>query len=133
MQEELEGMKLSLGANKRLKSQKSIERLFESGNRLHKYPIRAVFQFTEDATSEFQIAVSVPKKLVKKATNRNLIKRRMREAFRLNQAQLKISKKMEVMFIFSTKDLEEYAVIEKAIRVLIDSLNSLSNDNNEGK
>lgn len=122
-------MKFSLGSDKRLKSQKKIDRLFTEGKRIQKFPLRAVFFAEESETPKIQIAVSVPKKLVKKANNRNLIKRRMREAFRLNQYQLNTSQNLEIMFIYSTSEIMDYAKIEKSMKVLIDSLNSLSDDN----
>lgn len=121
-------MKFSLGSDKRLKSQKKIDRLFTEGKRIQKFPLRAVFFTEESETTKIQIAVSVPKKLVKKANNRNLIKRRMREAFRLNQYQLNTAQNLDIMFIYSTSEIMDYAKIEKSMKVLIDSLNSLLDD-----
>ncbi len=121
-------MKFTLGSEKRLKSRKKIERLFASGNRIQKFPLKAVYVIEPSESFGFQIAVSVPKKLFKRAVDRNLLKRRMREAFRLNQYQLELKQKVEIMFIYSTKEIQDYTRIEKAMLVLIDSLNSISND-----
>lgn len=126
-------MKFSLGADKKLKSQKKIERLFTEGKRIQKFPLRAVFFLEPSEKTEYQIAVSVPKKLLKKASDRNLIKRRMREAFRLNQYQLNLPSKIEVMFIYTTSEILDYAKIEKSMIALIDFLNSLSSDNTSKK
>lgn len=126
-------MNFSFGADKKLKSQKKIERLFTEGKRVQKFPLRAVYFFESSEDVSFKIAVSVPKKLVKKANKRNLIKRRMREAFRLNQHKLVHPENWEIMFIYSTSEILEYAKIEKSMVVLIDSLNSLSNDNTSEK
>ena len=98
-------MKFTLGSEKRLKSRKKIERLFESGNRLQKFPLKAVYVVEPTESPGFQIAVSVPKKLFKRAVDRNLLKRRMREAFRLHQHQLKLEQKWEIMFIYSNKEI----------------------------
>jgi|SRR5690606_1101056 len=121
-------MKFTLGADKRLKSQKKIERLFLSGKRAQSFPLKSVFFFEPEEPSGVQIAVSVPKKLFKKSVDRNLLKRRIREAFRLHQHQLKLQNKLEVMFIYSANEIHEFSKIEKAMLVLIDSLNSISND-----
>lgn len=121
-------MKFTLGSEKRLKSRKKIERLFVSGNRIQKFPLRAVYRREPTESSGFQIAVSVPKKLFKRAVDRNLLKRRIREAFRLNQHQLELKQKVEIMFIYSAKEIQDFDQIEKAMLVLIDSLNSISDD-----
>lgn len=126
-------MKFTLGSEKRLKSRKKIDRLFASGNRLQKFPLKAVYVVEPTELPGFQIAVSVPKKLFKRAVDRNLLKRRMREAFRIHQNQLELKQKLEIMFIYSTKEIQDFDRIEKAMLVLIDSLNSISNDSNSEK
>lgn len=119
-------MDFTLGKDKKLKSRKRIERLFESGKRIKKFPVTAVYFFDENSEPGFQIAVSVPKRFFKKAVDRNLIKRRIREAFRLNQDKLNLSQKLEVMFIYSTPEIKDYAAIEKSMLSLISSLNEAS-------
>lgn len=121
-------MNLSLGKDKRLKSQKKIERLFSDGKMYHRFPVRVVY-FIEEGLDSFEIAVSAPKKFLKKAVERNVIKRRMREAFRLHQNQLKVKGKLEVMFIYSTSEIKDFQTIEKSILELISHLNKISNDN----
>lgn len=125
-------MKFTLGKDKKLKSRKRIERLFVSGKRIQKFPLKAVY-FSEPNDAGFQLAVSVPKKLFKRATDRNLLKRRMREAFRIHQEKLKLNSKLEIMFIYSTNEILDFDQIERAMIALIDSLNSISNDNNSEK
>lgn len=120
-------MNLTLGKNKRLKSKKKIQRLFESGQRVKKYPMSAVV-FIDSSSTNFEIAVSVPKKLHKRAVHRNLLKRRMREAFRLHQHELKIDGKLEIMLIYTSNEIVDFKKIEKAVQYLINSLNSLSNE-----
>ncbi|MDD3773329.1 MAG: ribonuclease P protein component [Weeksellaceae bacterium] len=126
-------MKLSLGRKKRLKSRKKIERLFIQGERSYKFPIRMVYFLEKNEVSQFQITVSVPKKLIKKAVERNTIKRRMKEAFRLHQFELKTKGKLELMFIYTASEVLDYTVIENSVCTMISFLNSLSDDNNSEK
>lgn len=126
-------MKLTFGKDKKLKSQKAIDKIFSDGKNFHRFPIRAVYFHEAELESELKIGVSVPKKKFKKAVDRNLLKRRMREAFRLNQESLKYSGKLNIMFIYSSHEILPYSEIEKSMVVLFGSLNSISDAYNENK
>lgn len=119
-------MKLSLSKDKKLKSRKAIEQLFSVGKGIHRFPVRAIYFYEQGGENEFKIGVSVPKKKFRKAVDRNLLKRRIREAVRLNQKILEISGKIHIMFIFTGSEILPYSEIEKSIIALFDSLNSIS-------
>ncbi|MEZ4888071.1 MAG: ribonuclease P protein component [Chitinophagales bacterium] len=75
----------------RLKSKKIIDQLFDKGRSKSKviYPFRIVWFETELPTPfPVQFMVSVPKRSIPKANNRNLIKRQIKEAYRQNKHQL---------------------------------------------
>lgn len=62
----------------------------------------------EDA--EFsRIMTGVPKKFFKRAVKRNLLKRRMREAYRTQKALA--AKPVDVMFVYNSAEVAEYATI----------------------
>lgn len=121
-------MDLKFGKAKKLKSRKRIEHLFSDGKRISKFPLTAVYYLDRNHTPGFKVAFSVPKKKIKKAVDRNLIKRRIRETFRLNQNKLKTDFGLEIMFIYGTSEPLKYQVIEKSMLLLIDSLNLVSTD-----
>jgi ribonuclease P protein component len=77
----------SLGKQERLKSNFSIRELLVKGRTVTDYPLKAYWDFTDDLRQEFpaRMAVSVPKKKFRRAVDRNLIKRRIRESYRLNK------------------------------------------------
>ncbi|MBO4447120.1 MAG: ribonuclease P protein component [Bacteroidales bacterium] len=59
--------------------------------------------FAEGSGLEFnRIIVSVPKKLFKRAVKRNLLKRRMREAYR-TQKELLATKGVDILFVYSAE------------------------------
>ncbi len=122
-------MNLSLGKNKKLKSRKAIERLFTNGKQLKTFPVRAIYFSELKEPFGTQIAVSVPKRLFKKAVDRNLLKRRLREAFRKNQNLLQSNSQIEIMFIYTSSEIQTYQTIEKSMITLLVDLNSLLNDN----
>ena len=70
------------------------------------------------------MTVAVPKKLVKRAVDRNLLKRRTREAYRLNKDLLLSKIKSEdstyqLVFLYQTKGLADYQTIRSSIRFLL--------------
>lgn len=78
----------SFQAGERLKLRKNIETLFQEGEAFSVFPIRIIYRFEEiqkDSGFPAQVGFSVPKKKFSKAVHRNLLKRRLREAWRLNK------------------------------------------------
>ena len=111
----------TLHKEERLYSQKTIEDLFNSGESFLSYPLKVVF-LKSGLSQPFpvQAAFTVSKRNFKRAVKRNILKRRMREAYRLNKPdfyrELALKNlQIAVMFVYIGKDIAEYAVFEKAM------------------
>lgn len=79
-------MKLRYGKKDKLKSKKSIDDLFTSGLYVYVYPFSLVFKEGKTSASpKLKTGVSVSKKNIGSAVDRNRIKRLMRESFRLHK------------------------------------------------
>lgn len=95
----------------RLCSKKLIESLFQGGAKSFSiYPMRVVFIPIEKRDAQVSILISVPKKRFKRAVKRNLIKRQIREAYRLQKdALLKAVEEKEyglaIAFIYISNDI----------------------------
>ncbi len=83
-------MKYTFTKEERLCNKSLIDRLFHDGSSFVIYPYRVVFKSFEPLTEDvpLQSIISVSKRRFKKAVDRNFIKRRMREAFRLQKYNL---------------------------------------------
>src|SRR6478609_2995237 len=95
--------RLTLGRNERLKKRKVIEEIFKSGEAFSVYPFRVYYLIRHDSDIDdgapdwnerinepiLQFGVAVSKKNFKKAVDRNRIKRLIREAYRLQQVELR--------------------------------------------
>lgn len=67
--------------------------------------------------------LSVPKKLFKRAVKRNLLKRRLRESWRRQKQNLHIEGGVDILFMYSTKDLMDYRTIYEVIGQIIEKIN----------
>ena len=115
----------------RLKSRKTIGRIFREGQSFIAYPIRIawVLQTEEDETPDFpvQFTQSVPKRRYPKAVDRNRIRRRIREAYRLHKHLLYEAladtppANYALMAIYVGKEELPYETIAKATRKWIKS------------
>lgn len=110
-------MQFSYPKNEKLKSHKTIDRLFSEGKSVSKYPLRLVYVENTDinTTEKLIMGVSVSKKYFKRAVDRNYFKRVLRECYRLNQNVLKenLSQPYAMMFFYQTKEKLSYQEIEE--------------------
>ena len=79
---------------------------------------------SESTTPSVEVLFSVPKRNHKRANKRNTLKRRMREAYRLNNDALhaaitKHGVDVDIAFVYSTKELLQYKTIEHAVRKIL--------------
>ena len=90
----------------RLSKDKSIQELFDKGSSFYLFPFKVFFMPNPDKDVSFhQVVISVSKRNFKRAVDRNLIKRRIREAYRLNKAKLPLHNKLLIAYIYSVKDI----------------------------
>jgi ribonuclease P protein component len=109
--------------SERLSGKKSIKELFEKGSSFYLYPFKVVFLGNSQVEcSQHRVLVSVSKRNFKKAPQRNLLKRRIKEAYRLNKAQLVTSEKLLIAYIYTSKETLSFKEIEKRLLLTFSKL-----------
>jgi ribonuclease P protein component len=110
-----------LNKEERIKSKKLFDNIFSKGKSVKSGFIRLNYFETQfDSANTAKVAFSVPKKIFKRAVKRNLLKRRTREAYRLNKIFLYDfltlnNIKIAILFVYLAKDEKTYSQIEKEV------------------
>ncbi len=102
--------------HERLCKKKEIESLFAQGKLFNLPPIRVLSKANPDqSVLTHQVLFTVPTRNFKRAVDRNLIKRRLREAYRLNKSMLTSATKLLVAYIYTAKEILPYKTIEEKL------------------
>jgi len=111
-------MRFFFRKKEKLTFENEIDLLFTSGRSGFIYPIKVIFDINTNYPNERKVLVTVSKRYFKNAVDRNLIKRRLREAYRLNALNLtsvlearKIS--INIGFIYTSSKIIPFEKIEK--------------------
>lgn len=108
--------------SRRLTLKKEIEVLFRQGRSIHSGYLRLIYHIEKENPKEgIKVLITVPSKKFRNATDRNRIRRLIREAYRLNYARY-LSENTETAlhvslgFIYTgTSALVSYKEIEEAL------------------
>lgn len=116
----------TLPRSERLRGKSRIDRLFAEGKGVLVFPFRCVFVADGDAGS-VAVLFSVPKKRFKRAVKRNLLRRRMKEAYRLNKSRLAGAlggRGLDMAVMYIGNDVAEFAFMQSRMLMLLDKIAS---------
>ena len=111
--------------SERLRSFGALRRLFQQGSGGFVFPFRYVVFAESDEIFDVEVLFSVPKKNHKRANVRNLLRRRTKEAYRLNKSILHECGKLaslDMALIYSSKEVVDYKTIENAVRKILSTV-----------
>jgi ribonuclease P protein component len=85
----------------------------------------------KSASPSVEVLFSVPKRYHKRANKRNILRRRTKEAYRLNKATLTATAlerglEVDIALVYSTKEILPYKTIEYAICKILNEVGSRS-------
>jgi ribonuclease P protein component len=112
--------KFTFRKEEKLKSEKNIQELFTRGSSFYLFPFKVLVLPSPDPRARFhQVLISVSKRNFKRAVDRNLIKRRFREAYRLQKEALPLSPRLIIGFIYTHKEiLQAEEIAKKTLQAL---------------
>ncbi len=134
--------KLTFPKSERLRHKTLVDTLFENGNKKFEYPVRVMYKaWSEeelknsfkialpDKMAPLQVVITIPKRKIRHAVDRVKLRRRIREAWRLNRRELR--KKIEdssdirllgVGIVYMTDEVLSMERIEYKIKLIISML-----------
>lgn len=112
----------SLPRSERLRSLGAVRRLFECGESGFVFPFRYVWYAEPDTEPSVEVLFTVPKKFHKRANRRNLLRRRTKEAYRLQKQIVRngATVNLDLALIYSSKEVLPYKVIANAVRKILE-------------
>lgn len=117
---------LRLYKSEKLCSRTAVNLLFEQGRSRIAYPLRVVYRVAPRADAPAQFLITVPKKKIRRAVQRVLLRRRIREAYRL-QRRTRLHPALDcrqvsvnLAFVYLSDTPADYATLEHCMRQLLD-------------
>jgi len=115
------GQRFTFEKKEKLTGETVVTGLFLNGASFIAYPVRVVWTAskTEDSPS-LQVLMSVPKKKLKHAVDRNRVKRLLREAYRLHKNELTTlvneqGLQVRMAFVWIPSEVLDYVKVEKKV------------------
>jgi len=115
----------------RLCKRKIIQELFEKGSSFYLHPFK-VYILRQFESPVHQVLISVSARNFKRAVDRNLIKRRIREAYRLHKSKLPEGK-LVLGFVYSAKEILSFRDIQQKMILSIARIEKLNKDSTDSK
>lgn len=122
------GQRNTFSRTERLKQKRLFDQLFSNANKQLRHPVLAIWKEVElPANVPAQVGFSVPKKHYKRAVQRNHVKRRLREAYRLQKHSLhrlllNDQRQVAILFVTLKTDNTSYEHLQQKMVLLLQDI-----------
>lgn len=121
-----EVQRYQFGKAEKLKSRKNIQLLFDRGKALNQPGLRLIYS-VETGETACKAGVSASSRQFKKATDRNRIKRLLREAYRHHKQPLldwvaQEKKTLNLFLLYTGKEIPKYATLKTEVENILQRL-----------
>lgn len=117
----------SFPKKEKLTGKKKIEELFKKGSSFYLQNFQVRHLPSSEDVDYHQVLISVPKRSFKRAVDRNLIKRRIREAYRLNKQLISGTTPQYIGFVYLSKEILTFHNIQAQLIKCLERLGSSNN------
>jgi len=119
----------SLQQKERLSKEIWIQTLFERGSSFYFYPFKVLYlPHPDPGSATSQVLFSVPKRQFKRAVDRNKIRRRLREAYRLNKSGIPDTSKWLIAYIYTAKTILPSETFQQKVIGTIQKIGSFKHE-----
>ena len=118
-------MDYTLRKDEKLCSRTAVDMLFGEGKSLMAFPLRAAYRLRPRGEYPVQFLISIPKKRIRHAVGRVALRRRVREAYRLNRRELlqapleQSGWGVDIAFVYLDTNQAPYSVINERMVSLL--------------
>ncbi|MAQ31800.1 MAG: ribonuclease P protein component [Flavobacteriales bacterium] len=115
-------MKLAILKDEKTLSRKSINNIYKTGQKLRSKSLTIIWINSKPQSSKIKLVISVPKKNIKKAVDRNYLKRIIRESYKTNKPFINdlIQDPIKIIIIYNKTTLIEFNKLEIELLTLFE-------------
>lgn len=100
-----------------------VSQIHDKGSSFFLFPYKVYHLAHQDSDrSEDYLIVSVPKKIFKRAVKRNLIRRRIKESFRLNKDNYPGLKGKDILIVYTYSEILDYGKITDSLKKALEKI-----------